>query len=73
MNKDKAKNKFSIEKEERKMAVSKATLLCVKSDIAERLVKDIKNTKINMATLKTCDSLIEKLEKGELLNKNESI
>ncbi len=69
MNIDKT-NEFSIyAKEERKMAVSKATLLCVKSDVAERLVEDIKSTKINMDTFKTCDSLIEKLKKGELLNK----
>ena len=59
------KGKGCIKKGEKTMAVSKATLSCVKGDVGTRLIEDIKSTKVNKNIVKTYKSLMEKLAKGE--------
>ena len=53
----------------KKQSVSKATLLCVKGEVGSRLIKDIKDTKVDKDLVKNCKKLIEKLSKGEFTNK----
>ena len=55
----------------KKQSVSKATLLCVKGEVGSRLIKDIKDTKVDKDLVKNCKKLIEKLSKGEFTNKEQ--
>jgi len=43
------------------MAVSKATLGCVRGEIGTRLIADIQSTSINRDAIKKCESLLRKL------------
>lgn len=54
----------------KKMAVSKATLLCVKGDAGKRLLEDIKLAKINNNLEEDCKVFLEKLRKGEIIKNN---
>lgn len=54
------------------MAVSKATLNCVKGEIGTRLIADIKSASINRDAIKECKSLLKKL-KDEKINRYCSI
>lgn len=49
-----------------RMAVSKATLGCVKGEVGTRLIKDIKNTTVNMDIIDKCKILMKKIAKGDL-------
>lgn len=48
-----------------KMAVSKATLGCVKGEVGTRLIADIKSTSINKEAILKCESLIRILVRRE--------
>ncbi len=51
--------------EGKRMAVSKATIGCIKSKDAKQFVEDIKNTKMNTDVILDCQELIKELMKAK--------
>lgn len=54
---------------ERKMAVSKAVLTCVKGKGAKELIEDMKSTSLNTEVISDCQQLIKKLIKAKKISK----
>ncbi len=50
---------------ERKMAVSKAVLTCVKGKGAKELLEDIKSTSLNTEVISDCQQLVKRLIKAK--------
>lgn len=68
MNIDKEENYDGLalgKKEDNMMAVSKATIGCIKSKDAKQFVEDIKNTKMNTDIILDCQKLIKELMKAK--------
>lgn len=58
----------SVKQEDKVMAVSKATIGCIKSKDSKQFMEDIKNTKLNSDIILECQELIKELMKAKEKN-----